>query len=315
MIGYIEKKDGDRVVFYDEKNSLELAYYYDDENKIRHIIVNEENCLKISSEVIFKLFNNIYFLAAKEGFFPKCTSTLIQNYIVSDNSMLVKDIKPINFDGEIDISDVNSLSMCIELPVRDACSKLNQKGIKTLMSSANQQDVEKRYEKIKSYSNFANEHYNIGNGYAWIMIDWETLTLENKRILINLKLGNISIPLTEKEKNNLIHNCKLNNINPSQSELIAFFEVVDERVLHENRDIIGQLSKDSEEDICFDKYRRGYACINSLCNHGFDFRVVVLRYPIDEETTISDVIKYFSMIVNQLVDQRSENRLEINMYM
>ena len=148
MTDYIEKKDGDRVVFYDEKNLLELAYYYDDENKIRHIIVNEENCLKLSSDVIFKLFNNIYFLAAKEGFFPKCTSTLIQNYIVSDNNMLVKDIKPINFDGEIDISDVNSLSMCIELPVRDACSKLNQKGIKTLMSSANQNDVEKRYEKI-----------------------------------------------------------------------------------------------------------------------------------------------------------------------
>ena len=307
MTDYIEKKDGDRVVFYDEKNLLELAYYYDDENKIRHIIVNEENCLKLSSDVIFKLFNNIYFLAAKEGFFPKCTSTLIQNYIVSDNNMLVKDIKPINFDGEIDISDVNSLSMCIELPVRDACSKLNQKGIKTLMSSANQNDVEKRYEKINRYSNHPSEHYNIGNGYAWIMIDWETLTPENKSILINLKIGNTPIPLTEKEKNNLIHNCKLNNIDPNQSELIAFFEVVDERVLYENRHMIGQLPKDSEEDICFDKYRRGYTCVNSLCNHGFDFRTVVLRYPLDEETTVSDVIKYFSMIVNKLVDQRSEN--------
>ena len=269
--------------------------------------MNEENCLKLSSDVIFKLFNNIYFLAAKEGFFPKCTSTLIQNYIVSDNNMLVKDIKPINFDGEIDISDVNSLSMCIELPVRDACSKLNQKGIKTLMSSANQNDVEKRYEKINRYSNHPSEHYNIGNGYAWIMIDWETLTPENKSILINLKIGNTPIPLTEKEKNNLIHNCKLNNIDPNQSELIAFFEVVDERVLYENRDMIGQLPKDSEEDICFDKYRRGYTCVNSLCNHGFDFRTVVLRYPLDEETTVSDVIKYFSMIVNKLVDQRSEN--------
>lgn len=71
--------------------------------------------------------------------------------------------------------------------------------------------------------------------------------------------------------------------------------------------MIGQLPKDSEEDICFDKYRRGYTCVNSLCNHGFDFRTVVLRYPLDEETTVSDVIKYFSMIVNQLVDQRSEN--------
>lgn len=75
------------------------------------------------------------------------------------------------------------------------------------------------------------------------MIDWETLTPENKSILINLKLGNTPIPLTEKEKNNLIHNCKLNNIDPNQSELIAFFEVVDERVLYENRDMIGQLPK------------------------------------------------------------------------
>ena len=40
MTDYIEKKDGDRVVFYDEKNLLELAYYYDDENKIRHISHN-----------------------------------------------------------------------------------------------------------------------------------------------------------------------------------------------------------------------------------------------------------------------------------
>ena len=76
------------------------------------------------------------------------------------------------------------------------------------------------------------------------------------------------------------------------------FEAIGTKVIVSDSNVI---------DICFDKYRRGYTCVNSLCNHGFDFRTVVLRYPLDEETTVSDVIKYFSMIVNKLVDQRSEN--------
>lgn len=60
---------------------------------------------------------------------------------------LILDVEPIGFDGQIKLDDM-SLYMCIERPVRENCKALSDKGIMTLISSANANDVKTRYTKI-----------------------------------------------------------------------------------------------------------------------------------------------------------------------
>jgi len=304
----IQIEKDDTRVYVDETEEIEFATEKDIDGS-RVVTVNDMNLEKLSAEDIHKLFKCIYFFAAKAGVNPIIESTKSQQVIKdSPQELLVRDVNPINFDGEMDISDELSLYMCIESPVRNACMLLNEMGITTLMSSANKTDVESRSQKIDRYENLGSgEHFNLGNGYAWIMIDWESLSEENKQRIIMLNNGSITIELSETEKQNLSYNCSINNKEPSQKELVKLVEVFDYRVYWRNRSRIGKLSTDSEEDAYFQANREGYGCINSLCNHGEDYRTVVLRCPLDENTTVSQASNFFMSLIKKLVDQKKQD--------
>ena len=49
--------------------------------------------------------------------------------------------------------------------------------------------------------------------------------------------------------------------------------------------------------------------MNSLCNHGKDYRTVVIRYPLDENTTITEVEEYYRNIIKNLSRQDQIKRL------
>lgn len=302
-----EKNDESGIYYIfinDQKEKKIMINYVDSANKDRIINVDDDFCTKLDDEIVFQLIRNIFGNASREGYTPISDSQTVKRYIEKNNEpLLVKDVQPINFDGEISLEDEVTLDVCIELPVRESCRTLNDLGIITLMSSANREDVKRKDEKVQQLTNFQNEHYNIGNGYAWIMIDWQSLSEENKKIIIGLNSGQESIVLSEKDRIRFIHNCEVNNISPNQSELIKFFEVYDFRVLERNRSLIGKLDQTCDEDIYFDANRQGYGCINSLCNHGTDYRTVVLRCPIDEETTIADVNSFFNSIIKKFKKQ------------
>lgn len=213
-------------------------------------------------------------------------------------------MNPIKFDGEIKLSDEVSLYTCIELPLINAVKELNDMGMTTLMSSANKIDVSKRNEPIKKLINNGNgEHFNLGNGYSWVMIDWESLSDENKRQFILMNNGSIPINMSDVALNNLKHNCEINKLPVLPKELIAFYEVFDFRVFTQDSSLIGKLPTDKPEDFQFQKSRRGYGCVNSLCNHGKDYRTVVIRYPLDENTTITEVEEYYRNIIKNLSRQ------------
>ena len=56
------------------------------------------------------------------------------------------------------------------------------------MSSANLEDAKSADIPEKSGDVLyigQNTHFSIGNGYAWIMIDWESLSPDNKQKFIN----------------------------------------------------------------------------------------------------------------------------------
>lgn len=273
------------------------------ERKDKFYIVTFDDSIidELTSETFTGIMEKIYFDASKAGLDVKCDKELFFKKILNnDEDKLVSEVEPIIFDGEIKLDEM-SLYMCIEEPVREACKTLSDKKIVTLMSSANKNDVSSRNEKIAGLKHVRGEnHFNIGNGYAWIMIDWQTLSPDNKKLFTQLNKGEIPIPLTETERTNFEHNCAINNFPVKQSELIKFFEILNFYKFLEDRSAFGHLEKTCEEDSYFDSVRNGYACYDSLNNHGDDYRVVVIRYPIDETTKVSDVRRYFDSIVSKL---------------
>lgn len=112
--------------------------------------------------------------------------------------MLISDINPIG-DATTDlfIQDSDDLiDRIIELPLRNACRIFRDKGIETIMSSANKNNVlsdgERPTEKEDVYGTLEKlmeSHYFIeaGNGYAWIMLNYNSLSLENKKMLFELE--------------------------------------------------------------------------------------------------------------------------------
>lgn len=83
----------------------------------------------------------------------------------------------------------------IEEPLRKACRDLRYKGIETVMSSANRNNLlkegEKKLEKedVKGKELFldAPTYESAGKGYAWIMINYNTLSDENKEELFAIE--------------------------------------------------------------------------------------------------------------------------------
>jgi hypothetical protein len=104
------------------------------------------------------------------------------------DSDLITKILPIE-EGGINIEKENDLEDIVEAPLLDACKLLYGKRIETVFSSANQKDIL--------------------DGYAYIVVDLEKLSEENKQIALAIgELGRIhgsierkgiyiKIPITE----------------------------------------------------------------------------------------------------------------------
>lgn len=309
-ISYTFEKDG--RLYYAIRISDEIQYtlfYIEKSEKYGYIHVNDEIVDKIDINVIKNLISNACFvLSSRDGITPIIISNVIDRQIdLVDSTTLISSIKPIIFDGDINLDNVSTINECIEPPLKKACKLLNEKGIKTIMSSCNSEDVKNRNVKINFYrvGRGSNPPFFIGNGYAWIIIDWESLSDENKSIFVDYNSGKKQIPLSERETEILEHNCSLDNPKiPINWQMVRFFEVIDENEFSINRSAFGKLEQKSESDIYFDLNRSGLLSNCSLNNVSSNYRIIVLRYPIDELTTVGDVEKFFIKFIQQLLDQK-----------
>ena len=127
--------------------------------------------------------------------------------------MLITDIEPIDKWGKNLLTEKDPdkvIDDIIEEPLRKACKVFRKKGIKTVMSSANKNNVledgDKPIEKADVYGSgqqFLKDrptYEDAGKGYAWIMLDFETFSDENKDWLFSLegRKGENGEPLGEK---------------------------------------------------------------------------------------------------------------------
>lgn len=308
---YTFEKDG--RIYYIIKISEDIEYtlfYVEKKENYGYIYVNDEIIEKIDISIIKNIISRACFtLSSRDGITPIIISDIIDKQIdLVDSTTLILDIKPIIFDGDINLDNISTINECIEPPLRNACKQLNEKGIKTIMSSCNSEDVKNRNVKIDSYrvGQGFNPPFFIGNGYAWIIIDWESLTDENKSIFVDYNSGKKKMPLSDRELNILKHNCSLDSPKiPINWQMVRFFEVIDGNKFLEDRSNFGKLVQESEFDIYFDSNKNGLLSYCSLNNIASDYRIVILRYPIDELTTIGDVEKFFANFILQLSNQKT----------
>ena len=218
---------------------------------------------------------------------------------------LVIDVLPNKADGDKRFGkNKEGYVIFIEYPVREACMALDEKGIKTIMSSANLEDAKSADIPEKSGDVLyigQNTHFSIGNGYAWIMIDYDALSRENKEIIQDLNSGEMPIELTDLERQRLIHHCQVNNCPVTQRELVKLYRVIDRGYFMRGR--ISNVGRDEY----FVEHSEPLLHSNSLSYHGADYGAVVLRYPIDEKTTTDEVIEYFRKLVAKIKEHYKIN--------
>ena len=191
--------------------------------------------------------------------------------------MLVKEVKPIGKIGEKLVGNENAeeiIDKIIELPLRKACKIYKNKNIETNMSSANKKNLPKKGIRIEKENlridgkihYFTPNFLSAGKGYAWIMMNYDTLSNENKEKIFEMqnKLGEKYIWLV-------------------YSMYYAIFPKQEE----------------------YDDYKKRFdeKSFRLIYNNKYPRRAVFVRMPISDETTVEEVEEYFCNIAKEMLDQ------------
>ena len=202
--------------------------------------------------------------------------------------MLVKDIKPIGKVGKNLLKNKNAdeiIETIIEKPLQKACKECKNKNIETVMSSANKNNLVKK-NKIRINKREAIERANqgktqtfltAGKGYAWLMLNYNTLSDENRNILFEMEenLGEDSIWFV---KSNYI---EVMNKLRKPFKLKHLVETFD--------------------DTYADKFKEKQIIL--MYNNKYPRRSVFIRMPIEDTTSCEEVEEYFCEIINKLEKQ------------
>lgn len=218
--------------------------------------------------------------------------------------MLIKEIEPIDKVGvnllqQDDISNI--IDEIIELPLRKACKIFKEKGIETVMSSANRNNVlltgEKPTERESVYGKqwfYPSPTYeDAGKGYSWIMINFDSLSDKNKDLLFSIekKTGNNGEKIGEKIIW-FVHPLTMESFDYKIKACLA-----NEEIPH-----------DIEIDERLSKFEKKHIVLSY--NDRYPRNTVIIRMPINEQTTVEEVEEYFANFAksfnNQIVNEKNE---------
>lgn len=232
--------------------------------------------------------------------------------------MLISEISPIDKMGtnlleRIDAED--AIEEIIELPLRKACVAFRKKGIKTLMSSANKNNVLHQGEEPKEKENLYKTKDGdtiispvmfdeAGKGYAWIMLDFNSLSDENKDWLFKLE--------ERKDKNNVrigekgvwfVQPCEIQNLEYGLKVGKYDYESLKQEV-PENK---------MPKNVRYDKrlaefYKRHIVLAYNWAM--YSLQTVILRMPVNEQTTVEEVEQYFTQLAESFKEQVKQKEQE-----
>lgn len=202
--------------------------------------------------------------------------------------MLISEIKPIGKVGKNLLQNKNAeelIKTIIEKPMQKACLECREKNIETSMSSANRKNIVKKnktrvnkQDVIKKLEqNKVQTFLEVGKGYAWLMINYNTLSDENREILFSLEeeMGEESIWF--------VKSCYVETINKLRKpfKLKPLVETFD--------------------DTYAEKFKEKQLIL--MYNNKYPRRSVFIRMPIDNNTTVEYVEDYFDIILSKLNKQ------------
>ena len=210
--------------------------------------------------------------------------------------MLVSEVEPINRFGVNLLKKANGdelINELIELPLRKPCRILKEKGIETCMSSANKNNIlpygVKPTEKEDVYGRQfyldSPTYEDAGRGYAWIMLNYKTLSDENKDLLFSLE-----------ERNNE----KGENVG---GNAIWFVSAAEEKM----NPFVNQSSIETGPRAEEFRKRRGILRYDYA---KYPINSVFLRMPINEETTVEEVEEFFTQFALSFHNQVREHDIQ-----
>lgn len=202
--------------------------------------------------------------------------------------MLISEIKPIGKVGKNLLNNKNAdeiIKTIIEKPMQKACIVCKDKNIETSMSSANCKNIVKKGKKRinkkdvleKLNNNKTQTFLEAGKGYAWIMLNYNNLSDENREILFSLEetLGEDSVWF--------VKSCYVETMNKLRKpfKLKPLVETFNDKYA--------------------DKFKEKQLIL--MYNNKYPRRSVFIRMPIDENTKVEDVEVYFDKILSKLKTQ------------
>ena len=224
--------------------------------------------------------------------------------------MLISEIGPIDKCGQTLLSQDNPeqiIEQIIELPLRKACQVFLSKGIETVMSSANRNNILKPDEKPTEKEKLNTLEYfdprptfeDAGKGYAWIMINFDTLSNENKDMLFDYE-----------EKSELgqdliwfVHPFNIGNLDYKIATGQVSMDFV-ESILTEDDVSIGSL-KNIKYDPRLAEFEKRHVVL--AYNGRYPVNTVFLRMPININTTVEEVENFFIKFAQIFKDQKLIN--------
>lgn len=202
--------------------------------------------------------------------------------------MLVQEVKPIGKVGRNLLKNKNAddiIETIIEKPLQKACKMCKGKNIETVMSSANKKNILKENKQRVNKKDvlkiaekkLLQEFTMAGKGYVWLMINYNTLSDENREILFSLEneIGEDSIWFVK------------SSYNEFKNSIRKFFRL---KPLVETFD---------------DKYAEKFKEKQLLLvyNNRYPRRSVFIRMPVDKSTTIDEVEDYYNAVLTKLKEQ------------
>ena len=222
--------------------------------------------------------------------------------------MLIKDIEPIKDFGTnlFEKKKVNKvIDEIIELPLRKACKIFKKKGVQTVMSSANKDNVLKNDEKSTEKEDVRGKEFfypsptflDAGHGYAWIMLNFDTLSNKNKDWLFFLEER-------KNEKGESIGEKAVWFVHPFRMGNLDYKIRTGEYTLEYLKTILpeNEIPKNVKKDERLGKFEE--KSIVLAYNDRYPSNVVMLRMPITEDTTAKEVEEYFSKLAKSFHKQR-----------
>lgn len=227
--------------------------------------------------------------------------------------MLIKEIEPIKEIGLNLLKKDYGLELIdeiIELPLRMACKIFKEKGIETVMSSANRNNIlvtgskpiEKENVKGREFFYPHPTFQDAGRGYAWIMLNFDNLSDENKDLMFSLeeRVDDNGEKIGEK---------MIWFVNPCTFGNLDYKLKIGEYTYEHLRTCLSdEIPQGIEYDARLAKFASRHIVLSY--NNRYPVNTAIIRMPINEQTTVSEVDEYFSLIAKGFYNQNMNKNLE-----